>query len=185
MRPSTEATREPASGHAALRRAVATVLAVASLCGLVACARDNVPRDSRGRIVATVSKVVDGDTVQVRIGSRRDTVRLIGVDTPETNHPTKPVGCFGPEASAHTARLLPPGTSIALVRDEEARDRYGRLLAYVYRAEDDLFVNLELLAGGWGVPLPIEPNTNHASDFAAAATSAEASSLGLWGHCRG
>lgn len=130
-------------------------------------------------------EVIDGDTVRARIGSHRETIRLIGVDTPETKHPTKPVGCFGPEASAHTKSLLPPGTSIALVRGEEARDRYGRLLAYVYRSQDDLFVNLELVAGGWGVPLSIEPNTDHAAAFASAATSAEAANLGLWGRCRG
>lgn len=135
--------------------------------------------------MATVRKVVDGDTVVVRLGGRTETVRLIGVDTPETKHPTKPVGCFGPEASAHTTSLLPKGTEVALVRDVEARDKYGRLLAYVYRLSDNLFVNQELVAGGWAVPLSIEPNTAHESLFAAAATSAEAADLGLWGRCQG
>ena len=59
---------------------------------------------------------------------------LIGIDTPETVKPGTPVQCFGPEASARTKALLPPGTAVRLERDVEARDRYGRLLAYVYRA---------------------------------------------------
>lgn len=135
--------------------------------------------------MATMLKVIDGDTIRIRIGARPETVRLIGVNTPETKHPTKPVECFGPEASAHTTSLLAPGTQVALVRDAEARDRYGRLLAYVFRASDELFVNLELLSGGWGVPMSIEPNTSNEARFAAAALDAEAANLGLWAHCHG
>lgn len=141
--------------------------------------------DEMGRVLATVRTVVDGDTIAVNLGGRTETVRLIGVDTPETKHPTKPVGCFGPEASAHTTGLLAKGTRVALVRDVEARDKFGRLLAYVYRVSDNLFVNHELVAGGWGVPLFIEPNTAHETLFVAAASSAEAADLGLWGRCQG
>ena len=72
-----------------------------------------------------------------------------------------------------------------IVRDIEARDRYKRLLAYVFRTADNLFVNMELLAGGWGVPLSIAPNTAFESDFAAASYSAQQANLGLWAHCRG
>ena len=75
---------------------------------------------------------------------RDERVRLIGIDTPETVDPRKPVQCFGKEASDHTKALLPAGTAVRLERDAEARDRYDRLLAYVYRASDGLFVNLEL-----------------------------------------
>ncbi|CAB4368026.1 unannotated protein [freshwater metagenome] len=95
------------------------------------------------------------------------------------------MGCWGPEASAHTTALLPPGTDVYIVRDAEARDKYKRLLAYVYRSADNLFVNYELVAGGWGVPLSIAPNTAFETDFAAAAYSAQQADLGLWGHCRG
>lgn len=79
---------------------------------------------------ATVERVVDGDTIVLAGGER---VRLIGVDTPETKDPRKPVQCFGEAASAHTSALLPPGTAVRLEHDVEPRDRYGRTLAYVYR----------------------------------------------------
>lgn len=128
-------------------------------------------------------KAIDGDTLEIRLGRRTERVRLIGVNTPETVHPTKPVECFGPEASAHTKSLVPPGTDVWLERDTEARDRYGRLLAYVWRSADGLFVNLELVAGGWGVPYPFPPNTTHESDFARAASGAARQDMGLWGKC--
>lgn len=132
---------------------------------------------------ATVVRVVDGDTVVLRIAGRKESVRLIGVDTPETKHPTKPVECFGPEASRHTAGLLPAGTEVLVRRDTEARDVYRRLLLYVYRADDGLFVNRDLVAGGWAVPKSYPPNTAHAEEFAALAATAEAAGLGLWGAC--
>ena len=142
--------------------------------------------DSAGRraaLAARIDEVVDGDTVRLTVDGRTETVRLIGIDTPETKHPSKPVECFGPEAAAHTAELLPEGTRVGLIRDVEARDRYGRLLAYIVRADDGLFVNLDLVAGGWATTLAIGPNTTHAEEFAAAAETARAASLGLWGAC--
>jgi micrococcal nuclease len=132
---------------------------------------------------AVVAEVVDGDTVQVRLGGGRHTVRLIGIDTPETVHPRRPVQCFGPEASTHLAGLLPPGTPVQLVLDAEARDDYDRLLAYVYRAVDGAFVNLDLAAGGYADVLRIEPNSAHAGELAAAVAGARAAGLGLWGAC--
>ncbi len=98
---------------------------------------------------ATVTRVIDGDTIVVSLGGHAERVRLIGIDTPETVSPVKPVQCFGKQASDHTKALLPPGTVVRLVRDVEARDIYGRLLAYVYRGSDDLFVNLELATDGF------------------------------------
>lgn len=78
-----------------------------------------------------VVQVVDGDTIVVERGSYRDTIRLLGVDTPETHHPTKPVQCYGPEASAYsTARLF--GQLVKLEDDVVTHDIYGRRLAYVY-----------------------------------------------------
>ena len=132
---------------------------------------------------ATVVRAVDGDTVDVRIGRKRERVRLIGVNTPETVDPRRPVECFGPEAKEATKHLLPPGTPIRLERDIEPRDDYGRLLVYVYRATDGRFVNLDLVERGLAVPLRIAPNTAHAAAFAAAARSAESASLGLWSAC--
>ncbi|MGA0863698.1 MAG: thermonuclease family protein [Ilumatobacteraceae bacterium] len=160
-----------------LRQQAAAIFAAACCVLPAACT----PPDFDGG--ATVMSVVDGDTLVVRMAGRTETVRLIGVDTPETVHPSKPVECFGPEASARTAALLPKGTRITVVRDAEARDRYGRLLLYVTRAADGLFVNLDIVEQGYAVPLSIEPNTAHQRDFAEAAHRASTARLGLWGAC--
>jgi micrococcal nuclease len=133
--------------------------------------------------VATVDHVVDGDTVVVDLGGRSETLRLIGIDTPETVDPNTPPECWGTEASDHTKDLLPEGTEVQLTRDVEARDRYDRLLVYVERAEDGLFVNLDLVAGGWADDYPFPPNVAHQRDFALAAADARREGLGLWGAC--
>ena len=134
---------------------------------------------------AVLDRVVDGDTIVVEIDGQRETVRLIGIDTPETVKPNSPVECFGPEASAEAKRLLPEGTAIRLERDVEARDDYDRLLAYVYRAEDGLFVNLALVETGYATLLPFPPNVAYVDDFVTAAEPAEAGDLGLWAGCSG
>ena len=134
---------------------------------------------------ATVVRVIDGDTVDVTIGGRDEHVRLIGIDTPETKKPNTPIQCYGPEASAFTEHLLPPGTAVRVERDVEARDDYGRLLGYVYLAEDGMFVNEALVVGGYARPLTIAPNTSYAARFIADARTAEANDLGLWGQCTG
>jgi micrococcal nuclease len=132
---------------------------------------------------ATVVHVVDGDTIDLRIGRRDETARLLGIDTPETVKPGAPVDCFGPEASARTKALLPPGTVVRLTRDVEVRDRFDRLLVYVVRERDDLFVNRALVAEGFARTLPIEPNDAHRSDLEAAEADARAERRGLWGRC--
>ncbi|MEI6199502.1 MAG: thermonuclease family protein [Actinomycetota bacterium] len=168
-----------------MARNYVAVMAVLFSSLLFGCAQKHVSLQSDGRVHGVITHVIDGDTVDVRFTGTTEKIRLIGVDTPETKHPTKPVGCWGPEASAHTTALLPVGTDVYVVRDVEARDKYKRLLAYVYRSVDNLFVNYELVAGGWGVPLSIAPNTAFETDFAAAANSAQQGKLGLWAHCRG
>lgn len=131
---------------------------------------------------AVIDHVVDGDTVDVRIDGHTERVRLIGINTPETKAPRRPVECYGPEASALTTLLLPAGTGVRLERDAEARDDYGRLLAYVQRS-DGLFVNLELVRQGAAVVLSIRPNTAYAAAIAAAADEARRARRGLWGAC--
>lgn len=128
----------------------------------------------------TVREVVDGDTIVVDGGR---TVRLIGVDTPETVDPSRAVECFGPEASAYTARLLPPGTVVRLVGDAEPRDAYQRTLAYVHRTGDGLFVNAALVRDGYAQPLSIPPNDTFASGLAILAREARVAGRGLWGAC--
>ena len=138
-------------------------------------------QDGRGTVVA----VVDGDTVVVDVAGREERVRLIGIDTPEVHvDEGEQPDCFGPEASAFTKDLLAPGTAVRLVRDVVGRDDYGRLLAYVSLA-DGRMVNELIVAAGFATPLSIPPNTAHAARFVAAARSAEAADLGLWGACGG
>ncbi|MGQ0744249.1 MAG: thermonuclease family protein [Acidimicrobiales bacterium] len=127
-----------------------------------------------------VEQVVDGDTVVVT-GRRR--IRLIGVDTPETSDPNRPVQCYGQEASNYLKKLLPPGTTVRLVGDVEQSDAYGRTLAYIYRLPDLLFVNRSILAGGYGRVLAIAPNYAHDGEMAAAASLARDQGRGLWSSC--
>ncbi len=131
---------------------------------------------------AVVVEVVDGDTVDVRIGGRTERVRLIGIDTPETKRPDTPVECFGPEATTFTRSLLPAGTEIRIERDIVGRDHFGRLLGYLHLA-DGTFVNHEIVRRGYATPLSIEPNGVFARLFADAARAAEADDLGLWAAC--
>jgi micrococcal nuclease len=166
-----------------MRRAVAALAAIA----LSGCGAPGRPSPSASTAIAanaTVTRTVDGDTIAVHVDGRDEHVRLIGIDTPETVSPTKPVMCFGKEASEETAHLLPPATAVRLVRDVEARDVYGRLLAYVYRASDGLFVNLALADGGFADVLSIAPNTAHADEIRAAVAAARARRAGLWGACQ-
>jgi micrococcal nuclease len=156
---------------------VAAVLATVVLSGAVDHARAGRADDPR------VVRVVDGDTIVVRLPTGNETVRLVGVDTPETVKPDAPVECFGPEASARTKQLLPEGIEVRLERDVEARDRYGRLLAYVYRATDGVFVNLALATDGYARTLAIAPNVAYAERFAAAVSEARRDRRGLWGAC--
>ena len=134
---------------------------------------------------ATIERVVDGDTLVVRIDGRAETVRLIGIDTPETLDPDEPVECYGPEATAYTTSLLPRGTPVRLERDVEARDDYDRLLAYVYRATDGLFVNAEIVRAGHASVLTFPLNVTHTETFVAAAREARAERRGFWSACVG
>lgn len=134
---------------------------------------------------ATVEYVVDGDTLDAIIDGTEERVRLIGIDTPETKKPDTPIECFGPEATEFTEQLLPVGTPIRIERDTVGRDDYGRLLGYVYRADDGVFVNYEVLRQGFGTPLSIAPNTTFEQLFVDAARSAEADDVGIWAACSG
>ena len=152
------------------------VLATAAVLG--SCTVQQPPADG----AAVVAAVIDGDTIDVHIAGRTERVRLTGIDTPETHKPGSPVECFGPEATAFTRSLLPPGTPVTIERDIVGRDDYGRILGYVSRS-DGLFVNHEIIRRGYAVPLSIEPNSTHAPRFADAARRAEADDLGLWAAC--
>lgn len=131
---------------------------------------------------ATVVRVVDGDTLIVEMDGSEERVRLIGVDTPETVHPTMPVECFGPEASARLEEMAPPGSSLRLERDEELRDHFGRILAYAH-TPDGTFVNRELVAEGYGEAMEIPPNTALTPLMRDAELEARSEGAGLWSAC--
>lgn len=132
---------------------------------------------------ARVTKLVDGDTIELTLSTGRERVRLLGIDTPETVHPTKPVECFGPEASARLAELAPVGSELRIERDVELRDRYGRLLAYLF-TPDGTFINRAMVADGYARALPVNPNRAHRSTIAAAEDEARRNGAGLWSACR-
>ena len=126
--------------------------------------------------------MVDGDTLVFGDDER---VRLIGIDTPESVAEDRPVECFGPEAKVRLAELLPPGTEVRLERDVEARDRYDRLLAYVFRTTDDLLVNLALVQEGFAESRRFEPNVARQAELDRAEDEAKAARRGLWPVCGG
>ncbi len=162
------------------RRAKRAMAAVVGVGLLVACGAGSPgPAAPDAEVVA----VVDGDTISVRSDGVDEQVRLIGIDTPEVAHHGNPAECHGPEASARLAELLAPGTVVRLRRDQEARDAYGRLLAYVISA-DGTVVNLQLVAEGHARPLAIPPNLLLADAVAEAAAGAQRAGLGLWSRCR-
>lgn len=148
-----------------------------STAAVAAVAPPPAPQGSPPGDDTTVARIIDGDTLEVAGGTR---IRLIGVDTPEVSGHQ---GCFGARASAHLARLLPPGTALRLVYDAERHDRYGRTLAYLYRMSDGLFVNLAIARDGFGQQLTIAPNLAHAEEIRAGVADARAAGRGLWGAC--
>jgi micrococcal nuclease len=130
--------------------------------------------------MATVTRVVDGDTIEARIGGEVEDVRLIGVDTPETVKPGTPVQCFGPRASHFTKEHL-EGHAVRLVFGVERRDVYGRLLAYLYLG--GRFFNPILVQRGLARALTIPPNDRFAGRFRGLELDAARVGRGLWGAC--
>lgn len=153
--------------------AIVSLVVVLSSC--------NHARDSQPDI-ATIVSVIDGDTIVLKVQNQIETVRLLGIDTPETVHPSKPIECFGPEASAFTKETLVKGSTVKLVRDVEPRDRFQRLLVYLFLADGTSF-NQILIDRGFARTMSIEPNTAFASIFASHEANAKARRAGLWQSC--
>ncbi|HST70267.1 MAG TPA: thermonuclease family protein [Solirubrobacterales bacterium] len=129
---------------------------------------------------ALVTRVVDGDTIEVQLPGGEEDVRYIGVDTPETVKPGAPVDCFGPQASSFNHRLV-ERRRVRLVFGPERRDQYGRLLAYVYLG--DRFVNAELVRRGLARTLFIPPNVRFEERLKRLEIAAARAGRGLWGAC--
>jgi len=124
-----------------------------------------------------VTKVIDGDTIALETG---EVVRYIGIDTPETKHPTKGVECFGQEAAAQNNALV-AGKRVRLEKDVSNTDRYGRLLRYVY--VDGIFVNDYLVRQGFAYSYTYPPDVAHQEQFAQAEREARDNKRGLWTAC--
>lgn len=133
-----------------------------------------------------VTKVIDGDTIEIETGEK---VRLLGVDTPETVDPRRPVECFGKEASNKLKELI-EGKSVILEKDISETDKYNRLLRFIYLPLDPstgsrqlLFVNDYMIREGFAKTLTIPPDVKFAEKFLQAQIEARVNSRGLWGSC--
>ena len=145
-------------------------------------------QDDSGFVMGTVTRVVDGDTAEITVDGAKRRVRFLGVDTPETVHPNKPVQFFGPEASAFTKESL-TGKRVWLEYDKNPQDRYNRHLAYIWTAKPkrintetirrDMF-NAKMLLGGYAKVMIIKPNNRYATQFKEFEAEARNSRRGLW-----
>ena len=150
-------------------------------------APSGVPDDAQQ---AEVRRIVDGDTLELAalaagtaLGSTAQVdVRLLEIDAPETKHPSKPVQCYGEEATARLEELAPPGSTVWIQRDGELRDRYGRYLLYLWN-DDGVFVNLDMVEGGYADAVLYQPNDLYWEQISAARDEAKTTDTGLWGAC--
>lgn len=152
------------------------LLAVGATAGLV-IGGVAVVGAAAGPATATVTRVVDGDTIVVSYGGSDHRVRLLNIDTPETVDPNEPVECLGPEASDFLKDLLPTGSVVKLQYDQTKYDGYDRELAGVFF--DDRFVNAEIARAGFGVAVVYGDNDRFYDDVLAAQQEAEKSQKGL------
>ncbi len=135
--------------------------------------------------LVSVTKVVDGDTIEVLIEGQKKTIRLIGINTPETVDPRRPVQCYGKEASDETKKLL-TGKAVYLSKDVSETDKYDRLLRFVYLPIDDgqmLFVNDYLVRQGFANNYPYPPDIKYDDQFRQAEKEAREQKKGLWSAC--
>jgi micrococcal nuclease len=178
-----------------LQVALLTATVVAVSCGptgvsLIAQAPPTLQREPSGYEEGIVVRTIDGDTIEVRVTERVTGpgagtaevgqvvgVRLLGIDTPESVDPNRPVECFGAEAAAATEALL-AGRTVRLVKDVEDEDAFGRRLRYVYMGHE--MVNARLVVNGYAASFPYPPNVRHAGLFRQLQQDARTERRGLW-----
>lgn len=140
---------------------------------------------AEAEVTATVTRHVDGDTFYVSFhGQDPVKLRLVGVDTPETRHPTKPIQCYGPQASHFISSFLPVGTEVRILADWPFKDRYDRLLAYVYTQTIDGWINVnEFLVRRGFARASHRFNYAHKQRHLELESTAQQEQAGLWGAC--
>ena len=154
-----------------MRSLARRLLPVIVVLGLV------LPVAAQSALEGAVVRIVDGDTIHVRLGDRVEKVRYIGVNTPEVHHPRKGEEPGG-RAAAAVNRDLVNGRRVRLELDAQSRDRFGRLLAYVW--VDDTMINAELVRRGFAQVMTIPPNVRHQSLFLKLQREAREAGRGLW-----
>ncbi|MDP3890967.1 thermonuclease family protein [Nocardioides sp.] len=177
------------------RRGICLLLVLVTGWALGACDADTGPRPRgvpAGAEAVTITAHVDGDTVRVMAaadgaalrGGVETRVRLLEIDAPESVRPDHRVECFGEEASAALAELLPRGSTAWVVPDQELEDRFGRTLLYLWN-DAGVFVNERMILDGHATAVLFEPNDRYIDTMRAAEASARSAGAGLWGTCRG
>ena len=174
--------------RAVVRALLLVVLAAVLVAAIAVVVRTTLAGDGPGPLgsggsgdgpgdAGVVTRVVDGDTLDVRYDGREHRVRLLNVDAPESVRPDHPVECLGPEAAAFLGELTPVGSEVRLEFDVERQDRFGRELAAVYAG--DVLVNAELARAGLGTVVLFEPNDRYYDDVADAEREARRAGVGL------
>ena len=161
-------------------------LAVAASVAVAGCGGDSTGAPAAAPAAARVLRVVDGDTVILRLDGDDRRVRLLGVDAPESVTPDRPVECWGPQAAAAARRLMPKGAAVAVATDpsQGAEDRFGRLLAEITVGDVPGTVNVELVREGAAEVFRGDGRGRLQPELRAAEREARDAGRGLWGSCR-
>lgn len=159
---------------------LALTVAIATSLGSGSSAIRLAPIQPPGLPAAQVVQVVDGDTIKVRLQGRTYTVRLIGIDTPETLDPRKAVQCYGPEASSFAKRLLNNKTVyLETDKSQGELDKYSRMLRYVWLPDGQMYNYVSILEG-YAREYTYNSAYRYSSDFSSAQSDARANGRGLW-----
>ena len=166
-------------------RTLPWLLSIGLLLAFAACTKSDssgaaTSTSGSGRQQATVGRVVDGDTIEVKLEGKTYKLRYIGVDTPETVDPNRPVGCFGPEASKRNKELV-LGKTVELEKDVSETDAFGRLLRYVWL--DGEMVNARLVRDGYAQVATYPPDVKYQQLLLQLQRDAREAGAGLWSSC--